>query len=120
MACTNSPVHRFLLPSVVPKVGLQQQPMAFQSWVDTTMQPEVAPLPLKGSVCVLGRWYTLPQGMKGSRNRVVFHRNFLFLDQDEMDSDIYSKFWFTYRRGFRQIGKNYGTCHAILFNCQYK
>lgn len=62
MACTNSQAHRFLLPSVVPKLGLKT-PMAYESWVDTTMQTEIAPLPLKGSVCILGQWYVLPQGM---------------------------------------------------------
>ncbi len=63
MACTNSCAHRFLLPSVVPKLGLNT-PMAYNSWANSpaTMQNEGVSWPLKGSVCILGKVYELPQG----------------------------------------------------------
>lgn len=61
MACTNSSAHRFLLPSVVPKVTtVANTPMVDNSWV--LDMSDTSSSPMRGAVCILGKIYRLPEG----------------------------------------------------------
>ena len=62
MACTNSIAYRYMLPSIAPRVGAKSTKMAYENWIDTEMY-DLAPPPLKGLVWILGKCYSLPQGM---------------------------------------------------------
>lgn len=61
MACTNSSAHRFLLPSVVPKLTAANTPMVDSYWVDMA-QADLSSSLLRGTVCILGNTYRLPEG----------------------------------------------------------
>ena len=37
--------------------------LAFDNLIDVGAYPEVAPPPLKGKTCLLGKYYHLPQGL---------------------------------------------------------
>ena len=113
MACTNSIAYRYMLPSIAPRVGAKSTKMAYENWIDTEMY-DLAPPPLKGLVWILGKCYSLPQGMNSvlvlisfyhANNIIINVYNYNIVDNESLEADIKSRIWFSYRKNFRQIGK---------------
>ncbi len=73
--------------------------------VDVGAFPEVAPPPLKGRTCLLGKYYNLPQGqLSRVSSSIVVSQHVAPAEYKNFISDVNSRLWMTYRRSFRAIG----------------